>query len=921
MKVGVVLVLAVAALYQGWRLFWFLTDDAFIQFRYVGNSLLGYGYVWNPPPFLPVEGYTSFLWVLILDGVWRATGISPPEAANGISLFFSALTVLLTAWMVLRMRLRPELEVWRVLFLGLVLAGVLANRTFLAWTSSGLETAMFNFWILLWLHGTLRLSVTRSPAHLLLVCSAAPMIALSRPDGLLYCASTLAIALAWGAGRWRTGELAPRQLLALLPLALVPAHVLWRRSFYGEWLPNTYFAKYTGAWPEAGWRYALSFTLEYALWVWVGLLLAVAPRLLSRGRSQESDRAEPSPVRAIRAVAVLTLVAHASYYTLIIGGDHFEYRVYSFLVPMMFLSFLWLLDRSGLRRLVSVGTLAAFVALSLPVPWIHWAESQTRTSREETRLLRVPVANSLPGPARWYGELFDAAQAWLIERLVCVRHQEHKAFWQYQLSRYPSREEGAALAAAGGRPVYATAAVGVPSWSLPRVAIIDRKGLNDYVIARAAWFVGEPRQMAHDRRPPPLYVPSFRPNVAEIESPPFVRIHRRRVELTERDIVEQERKWRSWVREWREDPRQSANPPVRNLVLIDLDNLLPDHLGLSGYPRPTSPHLDAFAEDGFVFAHVESSAPSTTEAVVSLMTSLLPDADGAREREATLAEILDQQGYSTGAFVECDRWKPGSGLERGFHVFFANAPGDRPNGSHLELALDWVGEHRAGPFFLYFHPGEPHPPWPPEDDLQGIRDSAGTRGPGAVAAYDAALARADEQVGDLLNAIEQLGLDASTMVVVVSDGGVDLGEPGKLDARLALFEQQLAAVLLMRVPEGFFSQPWCPGTMTSFARTIDVMPTALEALGIETRELEREGRSLFPEMSCGIPPDDRIFSLHPQHGLYAMRRGGIGLFLSTEDGATWLYDLEADPPRRLDDERPGLAARMESALRERIESP
>ena len=50
---------ALVLLYLGWKLFWFLTDDAYIAFRYVSNAHLGHGYVWNPPPFRPVEGYTS----------------------------------------------------------------------------------------------------------------------------------------------------------------------------------------------------------------------------------------------------------------------------------------------------------------------------------------------------------------------------------------------------------------------------------------------------------------------------------------------------------------------------------------------------------------------------------------------------------------------------------------------------------------------------------------------------------------------------------------------------------------------------------------------------------------------------------------------------------------------------------------------
>src|SRR5574341_796899 len=84
-----IVVAAAVALYFGWREFWFLTDDAFIAYRYVSNSLHGYGYVWNPEPFRPVEGYTSFLYLVILEAVWHLFGKEPPDSANYISLLFT----------------------------------------------------------------------------------------------------------------------------------------------------------------------------------------------------------------------------------------------------------------------------------------------------------------------------------------------------------------------------------------------------------------------------------------------------------------------------------------------------------------------------------------------------------------------------------------------------------------------------------------------------------------------------------------------------------------------------------------------------------------------------------------------------------------------------------------------------------------
>src|SRR5262245_18996948 len=89
------LFLALIGLYAGWRLFWFMTDDAYIAFRYISNSHLGFRYTWNAPPFRPVEGYTSFLWVVLLDVVWRVTAVEPPAAANWLSLGFATGTLLL----------------------------------------------------------------------------------------------------------------------------------------------------------------------------------------------------------------------------------------------------------------------------------------------------------------------------------------------------------------------------------------------------------------------------------------------------------------------------------------------------------------------------------------------------------------------------------------------------------------------------------------------------------------------------------------------------------------------------------------------------------------------------------------------------------------------------------------------------------
>ena len=79
---ALILLLAGAALCYGWKLYWFLTDDAYISFRYASNWDLGHGLVWNPPPFRPVEGYTNFLWIVLLYGVWQVLDVAPSRSGQ-----------------------------------------------------------------------------------------------------------------------------------------------------------------------------------------------------------------------------------------------------------------------------------------------------------------------------------------------------------------------------------------------------------------------------------------------------------------------------------------------------------------------------------------------------------------------------------------------------------------------------------------------------------------------------------------------------------------------------------------------------------------------------------------------------------------------------------------------------------------------
>jgi arabinofuranosyltransferase len=541
---------AAGAVYVGWRLFWFLTDDAFIAFRYISNAHLGYGYVWNAPPFRPVEGYTSFLWVVLLDVVWRITGVEPPAAANNVTLLFTYLTLFLGGLMVLRMKLGERLEKFRLLFLCLIFVGVLTNRTFLAWTSSGLETAMFNFFLTLWVYCCLFLE-NNGRRWLLWLSLTTALLCLTRPDGLLFAMVTVVL-IAKALWEARKGGRSPGELVRLAlgaaPLLIVPAHVLWRHAFYGSWLPNTYYAKAIPGrwWYESGFRYLGSFVLEYALWIWLFLFLAVLVVFLLRTKSFR----DLTQISVTRLLACLTVVGHMLYYTIKIGGDHFEYRVFSQLILFIFVTFFWGLNALRLRARLAVPLFALFIACSWPIPWLHWSATHNLTSRRQTYYMTGSVARVLQKSVPWtprfvlrYFSAFDQLQYWLIERSVCMRHQEHKIFHEYQTGILPPREEGMTLPAAG-YPVTPATSVGVIAWVLPRVNIIDTMGLNDYVVARNP-DLRLPIQMAHDRKPPDGYVECFSPNMSFTHK--HAAVKQRATELTAERIVQCEQEFAALI--------------------------------------------------------------------------------------------------------------------------------------------------------------------------------------------------------------------------------------------------------------------------------------------------------------------------------------------------------------------------------------
>jgi arylsulfatase A-like enzyme len=386
-------------------------------------------------------------------------------------------------------------------------------------------------------------------------------------------------------------------------------------------------------------------------------------------------------------------------------------------------------------------------------------------------------------------------------------------------------------------------------------------------------------------------------------------------------------------------------PAARSLVLVSLDTLRADHLGLHGYARATSPQLDRWAERAFVFLNAVAPANATTASHHALFQSrsagaALADRDGA----ATLAQLLREHGLRTAAFTGGGTLSRQTGFARGFERWDEDAPALAQS---VPRALEFLEEAAASGerFYLFVHAFDVHLPYdpPPPHDRAFLPDYQGpVRGPATLpllrsvrrifeqahrpeaprldaadraqvaALYDGEIAHADLVLARLLARLEQPDL-AGTLVVILSDHGEEFWEHGSVLHAHTLYQELLHVPLLLRVP----GREREARRIDSRVSLLDVMPTALELLGVPAPASAR-GRSLLPLLEGAAPPAAPVFAegFAFDAKLQAVLDGHWKLIRDLGSGRVALYDLAADPSERSDLARsqPAEVARLRALL-------
>jgi len=364
----------------------------------------------------------------------------------------------------------------------------------------------------------------------------------------------------------------------------------------------------------------------------------------------------------------------------------------------------------------------------------------------------------------------------------------------------------------------------------------------------------------------------------------------------------------------------------RNVLVVTLDTLRADHLGAYGYAAAQTPRLDALARSGLRFTQATTVVPLTLPAHSSLFTGTFPGWHGVRDNggfylddaQVTLAEVLRDRGFRTGAFVSAfvldRRWGIGQGFERFHDEFdldaFGDAPGldtiQRPGAQTVDQAVTWLAADRARPFFAWVHLYDPHAPYEAPEPYR-------SRFPATMAgAYDAEIAATDAQVGRLLDALAVQGRLDDTLVVVLADHGEMLGEHEEQAHGFFVYD---AAVRIPLIVAG----PGVPSrAIAEQVRIVDVMPTVLDLLGVPAPK-SVQGVSL-QRLARGEPLGlvARSESWYPRYhyGWSDLQSIQDGRFKYIRAPRPELYDLSADPRETNDLSRqdPQRLAALDKAL-------
>ena len=378
-------------------------------------------------------------------------------------------------------------------------------------------------------------------------------------------------------------------------------------------------------------------------------------------------------------------------------------------------------------------------------------------------------------------------------------------------------------------------------------------------------------------------------------------------------------------------PFGNSRPDV---VLVTIDALRADHLGIYGYDRPTSPHLDALAREAVVVRSHISQAPYTKASMASLFTGLfpsshkaytisrsfsetmrgtvsgdLPQTDVLDPALWTMASAFEGAGYQTVALNTNPFLLKEFGFARGFqdYEFLTKGEDLAPASDVVARALDRVDHRTAGrPMFLWMHLMEPHSPYSPPADVRGLFPPRTPPRPAASAdqvpawlapgdsldanvyesLYDGEIRSADAALGRLFDGLRTRGVWDRLVLVITADHGEEFLDHGGFEHNRTLYDEMVHVPLIVKAP----GLP--AGVREVETEAVDLAPTLARAAGV-TPPAGLSGGDIWGQLRGTSAGEPWAFAERP--GQMYMLRTREWKIISNLEAHHELYHLTTDP--------------------------
>jgi len=408
---------------------------------------------------------------------------------------------------------------------------------------------------------------------------------------------------------------------------------------------------------------------------------------------------------------------------------------------------------------------------------------------------------------------------------------------------------------------------------------------------------------------------------------------------------------------------QRLFPEPPDVILVVIDALRRDHVGVYGYPRPTTPFLDELAAEGVVFENAYSQAPQTFNSTTTLLSSRyfpylvrntrfqsvpgLNEKGQARHAQVpylaqanlTLPEALRQGGYETLGVFTNPHHHATSGFWQGFETAQYLTPNSRATayapGPKIHRAFfQWLDQRPSDrPYFAYLHFMDVHAPYRPPHKLRKLfvrvrgKDRymkgkpTGDQIPSAEdlaymqALYDGEIRFVDEVLRALVTELSRRNAWQNTLLIVTSDHGDEFMDHGGLGHGTTM-EKELLRIPLIFAGAGLKQLGPQHRRPSPPVRNLDLAPTILEIARVPIPP-EFEGTSLVPLLTGGDGASRHPGTTFAWIGpLRSLNDGDWHFIWDRESGERTLYDERTDPKglTSIAAQRPDVVAELSAGI-------